>query len=367
MPGKFAPDKSASKDYGSVQGSVPARRAVRNSPEQESSSSSSWRVARFLAGNELLSTAAPFTYLVLYCIYDILAAWSAKHHGGYYLFNPVCCVLVVEMGKLFVTLAILVVYPPQEEVSAAKLFYNVGALLCVAMCYTAINVINLICLATVSLSHYAVWYQTGIFFNALLWWIAFRRPFGLQRSFALVVLFLGCALNALGPEMNITLGSMVPLVVGSSFISAVGCVLNEYFYKKDNTRLDLNLQNAILYSETSLFCVILLFCIHREKLMSWGNFFAGFGTDCWALVGVQIFIGLTVSRILKYTSIITKNYVTALHVPVEVIAAHYVIGTHLGLSTVASTLLIGASTCLYYTAGVSAAPDVKKEGRQGDP
>merc|ERR1719313_3200256 len=146
-----------------------------------------------------------------------------------------------------------------------------------ALCYTAINVITLISLAQVSLAHYAVWYQVGIFFNAFLWWVAFRRPFGWQRSFALVLLGVGCALNSLGPDMKVAMNAHVWLVIVSSFISAVGCVLNEYFYKQD-ARLDLNLQNAVLYSLTSMFCTVLILFHVPHRFASTANFFEGFHT-----------------------------------------------------------------------------------------
>lgn len=300
--------------------------------------------------SELFSTAAPFTYLVLYCVYDILASWSAKSNGGYYTFEPACVVLIVEMGKLIFTLGLLVVFPPSYWPGTSKFFSVCFYLSGPAACYTAINTINLICLAKVSLAHYAVWYQVGIFFNAILWWFAFRRPFGWQRIFALVILAVGCAVNSIGKE-GIAISAYVWLVVFCSLISAVGCVLNEYYYKQD-ARLDLNVQNAILYTLTSVFCVILIafHCPHR--LHSVHSFFEGFQTATFILIGVQVFIGLSVSRILKYASVITKNYVMALHVPIEVVIAHYLIGSHLTIFTFISAVLIGISTCIYYTAGL---------------
>jgi len=294
---------------------------------------------------------APFTYLVLYCVYDILASWSARRDGGYYKFEPACVVLIVEMGKLVVTAGLLCAFPPSVVPGMTKFFTICFFLSGPAICYTTINVITLVCLAKVSLAHYAVWYQVGIFFNAFLWWVAFRRNFGWRRIFALCLLALGCALNSIGPGMEIAITPYVGLVITASFISAVGCVLNEYFYKLD-ARLDLNLQNAILYSLTCCFCVILMVFHCPDRLASRKAFFTGFHMECWILVGVQIFIGLSVSRILKYASVITKNYVMALHVPIEVVCAHFLIGSGLTIFTFISAMLIGISTCIYYTAGI---------------
>jgi len=327
--------------------------------ERSYASLSYWTGAMSFGKSELFSTAAPFTYLVLYCVFDILASWSAKNDGGFYKFEPACVVLVVELGKLLVTCGLVVAFPPSYWPTTSKFFTVCFFLSGPAMCYTAINVITLICLAKVSLAHYAVWYQVGIFFNAFLWWVAFRRPFGWQRTFALVLLAFGCALNSVGPDMQVAITPYVGLVIGSSFVSAVGCVLNEYFYKQD-ARLDLNLQNAVLYSLTSIFCLILITFHCHHRLLSVHNFFEGFHTVTWILVGVQVFIGLSVSRILRYASVITKNYVMALHVPIEVVCAHFLIGSQLTIFTFISAMLIGISTCIYYTAGIQGPTEKEK-------
>lgn len=299
--------------------------------------------------NELFSTVAPLSYLILYCVYDILAAHTAKENGGFYAFEPTCLVLVVEMSKLAVTLFLLFAFGTQDWPDRARLTYTAFGLAGPALCFTAINILTLVCLAGVSLAHYAVWYQIGIFFNAVLYWVAFRRPFGGQRIVAIVILFVGCTLNVVEDKMVITLQPMIALVVFCAFISSVGCVLNEYFFKKD-AALDINLQNTILYTETSFCCIILLAFAHTKRLSSIEHFFEGFSLQCWMLIVVQVFIGLSVSRILKYASVITKNYVMALHVPIEVVLAHYIIGTYLGHFTIVSTIFICVSTWLYYSA-----------------
>merc|ERR1712100_479538 len=108
----------------------------------------------------------------------------------------------------------------------------------------------LVCLAKVSLAHYGVWYQTSIFFNAFMWYLAFRRPFGLQRCLALVILAFGCVINSIEPGMVLHFDRAILWVILSAFVAALGCVLNEYFMKED-FKLDLTIQNSILYAETS--------------------------------------------------------------------------------------------------------------------
>jgi len=298
------------------------------------------------------AVCAPAMYLVLYTAYDICAAKSAQNPGGNYLFEPMCVVLCVELGKLLVSMALLLVNGPSEWPSRERVSYQVRVLTIPAVCYSAINVINLVTLAKVSLSQYGIWYQMGIFFNAVLWYVVFRRPFGSRRLFSIGLLFLGCFLNAVQPGMHLKFEKNLLLVIATSMISAVGCVGNEYFFKKDSA-MDINLQNSVLYVETSLFLIGLIYVMHPERLLSPAHFFVGFQADCLTLLAIQIFIGLTVSRILKYTSVITKNYVMALHVPIEVVLAHRFVGSHLSPTTMVSAFLIGISTCVYYSGGAT--------------
>lgn len=303
---------------------------------------------------------APAIYIALYCAFDILAAKSSQDHGGYYNFQPACMVLTVELGKLFVSLMILAFRSatgnPPEWPSLSRLGSTSAAFVSVAACFATGNVLMLVCLAKVSLSHYTVWYQTSILFNAVLWFIVFRRPFGFQRSIALVVLVFGCVVNSITPGFALYIDTGIIWVVMSAFIASLGCVLNEYFMKKDFT-MDIFIQNAVLYIETSLCCVIIILYVDASRLASPYHFFEGFHGDCWALAGLSMFIGLCVSWILKYASLIVKTFAVAIHCPIEIVAAHWIINTPLSAFTVVSGLLIGVSTFTYATAPKYDVPD----------
>lgn len=308
--------------------------------------------------------SAPLAYLVLYVVYDILCAKSAQDGGGYYRFEPACMVLIIEFGKLMVTLLFLVVWTPTETPSLYRVGKTAASMTLVAVCFTAINIINLVCLAQVSLASYAVWYQTGILFNAVLWYFMFRAPFNTQKVLALLLLTAGCIVNSIQPGLAFHIDSKIGLVLCSALISALGCVLNEYFVKKD-VQLDLNIQNAILYTETCICCLVVVAVLDHTRLTSPAKFLQGFATDCWFIASVSILIGLSVSRILKYSSAITKNFVMALHCPVEVFAAHYIVATPLTVFTFASTVLIGSATFMYYISPAYLVPPAFLKGAVG--
>merc|ERR1719387_3180218 len=235
--------------------------------------------------------------------------------------------------------------PPRSLPSGKRVATTAATMTFVAMAFTAVNVINLICLAKVSLAHYSVWYQTGIVFNAVLWFVMFRAPVTGQKVLALGLLTLGCIVNCVQPGFSIYVDRHVLLVVSCALLAALGCVLNEYFVKRD-VAMDLNIQNLILYSETCVFCLCLVAILDIRRLASPLVFFEGFGYDCWAIAAISM--GLCVSRILKYASAITKNFAMALHCPLEVVAAHYFVGSSLTVFTLASAVLIGMATCTYY-------------------
>lgn len=306
----------------------------------------------------IASIAAPIAYMVLYTIYDIMLAKQAQDGPNrYYRFEPACMVFVIEMGKLLVTLPLLAMFTPAEFPTLGEVCGAAAGLSLVAVCFTGVNVIQLISLAKVSLASYGVWYQTGIIFNAILWYVAFRTPLGLQKCFALLILTIGCVVNAIQPGMTLHFDVHILIVISSAFLSALGCVLNEYCFKRQ-FQMDLNIQNLVLYSETAICCLILIAVVHPERLHSRANFFDGFTHLAFATAGLSVCIGLCVSRMLKYASTITKNFAMALHCPIEVVFAHYVVGSPLTVFTLVSAILIGIATCTYYLAPAEKETDV---------
>jgi len=305
----------------------------------------------------IMGIVAPTIYIALYCIFDIFAAKSSKDHGGYYAFEPACMVFIVEFGKLVVSLLVLMFWAQPELPTMRRTMTTARNFAPVACCFAVGNILMLVCLAKVSLANYGVWYQTSIFFNAFLWYIAFRRPFGIQRCLALVILAVGCVINSVQPGMSMHFDQAILWVVLSAFVAALGCVLNEYFMKED-FKLDLSIQNSILYFETCLACLVIIAIIHPSKLSSPYAFFQGFHGDCWIIAGVSIFIGLCVSWILKFANLITKTFAVAIHCPIEMVLAHYFIDVQITAFTVISALIIGVSIGVYSTA-----PKYETEGK----
>ena len=154
----------------------------------------------------------------------------------------------------------------------------------------------------------------------------FRRPFGLQRCLALVVLAIGCVSNSLDADLELHLNPTTLLVVLSAFLGALGSVMNEYSVKQD-LALNLNVQNAVLYVETMLGCAVLLVFApsSMSESSSGSSSWSALDFDCCLIVCLSAMLGLIVSRILKYSTSITKSYAAAAHCPIEVITAHFAV------------------------------------------
>lgn len=292
---------------------------------------------------------APTAYLVLYTVYDILCARSSKVSGGYYRFEPAVMVLAIELGKWVLSAVLLLLSGPGELPPLGAVARNAKALSTVAFCFAVLNTLNLVCLSKVSLSSYSLWFQTSIIFNAIFWYFMFNKTCGTRKMVALALLTTGCCLNTIHPGGVVHVDAYVPLVLLSALLSALGCVLNEYFVKREAS-IDLNVMNLILYFETSVVLCVLILGISWHRGAPLSHMFKGFEGDCWVIAGVSICLGLSVSRILKYSSAMAKNFVMAVHCPLEVFCAHRIIGTEFTGYTTLSALLIGVATYQYYVA-----------------
>merc|ERR550537_308614 len=116
---------------------------------------------------------------------------------------------------------------------------------------------------------------------------------------ALVGVFIGLCMNQVLPLMSASWNPFIMMVCVMAFCNASASVANE-FAMKQNAGLDINIQNAVLYT----FCVIssIAYCwvVNSVKLESVQSFLSGFDRVAALVVLLQLSAGLMVSRILKY-------------------------------------------------------------------
>lgn len=306
------------------------------------------------------SAVLGYCSIVCYLVFSVLIdtnIGAAGNSGKGFAFEPACAVLLVEVGKL-VTSMCLYTAARWEKVCAGEPYIQEAFQIKDAM-YLAIpgflfalnNILVYLSLGHNEIASFGGFRDTIIFFNAALWCFVFKSTLGMYRMLALAAIFAGLCINQVGPLMNSGFSPMILIVLCMACTNACASVANEYAIKQ-NSGLDLNLQNAVLYCFCITWAIIYLIVTKPEKLSSFGAFFENFGGFAFLIVGLQLTAGLLVSRILKYADSITKNVACSLRGPILVFLAPAVgLDSRLDFLTGLSSVIVGASACYFLTLG----------------
>jgi len=307
------------------------------------------------------AAAAALLYLGTSVAIDTCIALSHVHAGtkATFAFNPMCCIMIVEFGKLIVSLTLfaasrLVPMATSVEIVPASTKVDrtdVGWMAIPALLFTLNNALVFMAIGNNEVSTFGAFRETMILWTALIWTTVFKVPLGMQRSSALMVIMFGLCLNQVQPLLRAHFSPAVFFVCLMALANACGSVCNEYVLKR-RPDLDLNLQNAMLYSWCFLLSTFLLAITDHRKLMSVSEFFSGFETITCIIAILQLSAGILVSRILKYADSLHKNVVAAMRGPALVLLA-----PHLGLPsysdplTLVSAVVVGSASAFFLMQG----------------
>eukprot|EP00930_Biecheleria_cincta_P041586 TRINITY_DN2852_c0_g1_i4.p1 TRINITY_DN2852_c0_g1~~TRINITY_DN2852_c0_g1_i4.p1 ORF type:complete len:412 (-),score=85.63 TRINITY_DN2852_c0_g1_i4:139-1374(-) len=278
----------------------------------------------------------------------------AEKKEGDYAFNPICMVLVTEVSKLIIS-AVLAVSSGSgssenseaRKVSAADVAY----LAIPAAIFTVNNVLVFKALGANETSVFGVFRDTMILWTAAIWKLVFRTDLGNIRMAAIMVIFAGLVVNQFAHQTAGKISWAFLIVIAMTLCNASGSVANEFALKRSKG-LDINIQNAVLYTLCIAFSLALLLIDDPSRLTGLRTFFGGFNSLSWTLAGVQACAGLMVSRLLKYTDSVMKTSATCLRGPVFVaMAPFFVAGQHLNAGSIVSALLVAAGCFGYLSQG----------------
>lgn len=320
------------------------------------------------AGKTMLAVVALSVYFVLLMSFDLLTKYESEQGQGLsdgLRTSPLLIVLMVESGKLMLS-AVSEGHRQWQhaqegplkvpETSWADIREVVLRLLPVAALYSANNVLNLFVLSQMRLDAYVVWRNTAIFFNAIVWVWVFNRPLSSNKWMAVLLCTVGCSLNCLDSE-TLTFSAMDPvtgLVVLTAFLSASAGVINERAIKSEAaSKLSLDTVNALLYAQTVSFlfvsCIVLAV---RHRAFDAAALRAIFGEVTWgalAIICVQIALGLSVSRVLKYADSVSKTVVACLREFATVAVAPFLIrNSRTDFDAFASAAIVGIAGLIYF-------------------
>jgi len=242
----------------------------------------------------------------------------------------------------------------------------------VAAIYTSNNLLTFYVLAHVRMDAYAVWRNLSILFNAMIWVWALQRPIERHRWVAVGVCLLGSVFNTVEPDGRIVVDLALSGVLLSAFLSSLACVFNERVIKsKEAATLDINQVNMLLYCET-LGCLSLIFLVRRFAFSDASlslAVVAAIKPGAWRIISLQVAMGLSVSRILKYADSMAKTIVGSLRdVAIVVIAPYVVTATRNDNVAVGSACLVGLAGLIYAVPAAvvaSAPPAAGLEAGQG--
>merc|ERR1712062_744248 len=119
---------------------------------------------------------------------------------------------------------------------------------------------------------FGVFRDTMILWTAVIWRIFFKTQLGWTRLSGIFVIFLGLCVNRVG--LSAWNWAFLWVLV-MTLTNATGSVVNEFALKRSR-KLDINVQNSILYMACGTFAILLLAFDEPSRLMSTQAFFQGF-------------------------------------------------------------------------------------------
>eukprot|EP00931_Biecheleriopsis_adriatica_P037336 TRINITY_DN21412_c0_g1_i1.p1 TRINITY_DN21412_c0_g1~~TRINITY_DN21412_c0_g1_i1.p1 ORF type:complete len:335 (+),score=71.17 TRINITY_DN21412_c0_g1_i1:129-1133(+) len=301
-------------------------------------------------------SVSTFQYLVLFALgttgYAGLGLLSQlnKQADGSYEFSMPTVVLTAEACKLIISLVMLC----RELGGLQQAFSLIGktplqefALFAVpAALYSVTNNLDMLCIKYMDSATFQVLSQIKIATTGVIWWCVFRKPLGLQKSLALLLLTTGSAIASQPSDLQAQNLFCTPwgifLKVVEAVCGACAGVYNEYVYKKINAAQSIHLQNIFLY----FFGVVANFYAYvcDPSARTTGSLFKGYGVWTWVLVANYTCFGLVIGYIMKHLDNIHKLFMSGSSMYVSAFVTVFVFGLrpHLtyavGLATVTVAL-----------------------------
>eukprot|EP00928_Gymnodinium_smaydae_P009034 TRINITY_DN13332_c0_g1_i4.p1 TRINITY_DN13332_c0_g1~~TRINITY_DN13332_c0_g1_i4.p1 ORF type:complete len:684 (+),score=41.54 TRINITY_DN13332_c0_g1_i4:74-2125(+) len=243
-------------------------------------------------------------------------------------FDPACAVTLVEAGKWCISLLLVlrtseVRRSPSELFSKADMKWFGGT----ALLYNAYNVLVFAALGGSDIASFGLFRDSAVVWTAILRKLLMRAELGQTRVCAIGVIVLGMCLHLLvSVRRGLHLSWGLSWVLCMTFVNALASVCNEKALKS-STDLDINEQNIVLYSLQVPLCIITLALWHPLHLLSPFEFFKGFTWSTCLVAVLQIFCGVCVSRLLRYTDALTKIVTACLRGPTLALIGPFLLGS----------------------------------------
>jgi drug/metabolite transporter (DMT)-like permease len=148
------------------------------------------------------------------------------------------------------------------------------------------------------------------------------------------------------------------ILIGSSLITAICTVINEYLIKTCN--VELNLQNTILYSfgfmlNLSVFLLFPNIYGHGRK-----GFFEGYSWIVVAVLGCNSILGIAITFVYKYADAIVKTFSTACATGILLFLNVTLFHVHANLTSFLGASVIFIASYIYFSSSAKLIPSSRQ-------
>ncbi|XP_029917374.1 probable UDP-sugar transporter protein SLC35A4 [Myripristis murdjan] len=271
-------------------------------------------------------------------------------------FSPSSCVVMIELAKLLISLATLLLTGETSALRAPPSLGLVAPYAVPAVLYALNNNLVVLMQAYMDPSSYQVLSNLKIASTALLYSSCLGKRLRRAQWLALGLLMAAgvChSYSSMGPadveraeaepslKLHVTAWGLF-LVLVYCFVSGLAAVYTERVLKSQ--QLPLSLQNLYLYMfGVAVNGVTSLSSVANEK-----GFLEGYSAAVWVIVAGQAVNGLLMSVVLKHGSGITRLFVISCSMLVNAVLSRAVLGLQLTPLFLLPVSMIGLAAYLYY-------------------
>lgn len=271
-------------------------------------------------------------------------------------FNPSSCVVMIELSKLLISLATLLLTGGKSALYAPPRLSLVAPYAVPAILYALNNNLVVLMQAYMDPSSYQVLSNLKIASTALLYSVCLGKRLRPAQWLALGLLMFAGAFHSYssldledpvgseaeeGPRLHITTWGLF-LVLVYCCVSGLAAVYTEMVLKSQ--KLPLSLQNLYLY----MFGVAINGLSSFSAVASDKSFLEGYSGVVWTIIAGQAANGLLMSVVLKHGSGITRLFVISCSMLVNALMSWAILGLQLTPFFPLPVAMIGLAAYLYY-------------------
>ncbi|XP_057328805.1 UDP-galactose transporter senju [Microplitis mediator] len=295
------------------------------------------------------------SYMALFINQGIIVTWSQSE--GDYKYNFVTVVLLTEIVKLIVS---IILYCRDNNASLffhelikyRKIFllYMVPSLL-----YCFYNNLSFVNLAAFDPTTYYLLLQFRVVITGIIFQVVFKKKLSSKQWISLVILTLGCMMKHI--DFNLSSSSLLknfPLNINLFFIfiqticSCLAGVYNEYLLKGQGADIDIFLQNAFMYIDSSI-CNIFLLIVQGNFLKVFDDLGPSilFQPKVLLIIINNAAIGIITSFFLKNLNSILKTFASALELVFTAILCWMIFGIPIYMNTILAIAMVSYAVIIY--------------------